>query len=148
MQQLEKGLSSEQDSEKAKNAAMLMAYSTGGNVRDMSQVFTTDAYSIAFSQTGLLKSLAGSKDTKVEISGFTIKISDGKRKLKVGLERSGKNTRTVCKTDEESMKKEGKFYKPKKKEGASTEEALEHILRGQINLLETLLNQTSGNLLP
>jgi hypothetical protein len=43
---------------------------------------------------------------------------------------------------------EGKFYNPKKEEGASTEEALEHILRGQINLLETLLNQTNGNLLP
>ncbi|MAO19698.1 MAG: hypothetical protein CMJ25_03005 [Phycisphaerae bacterium] len=148
MQQLEKGLSSEQDSEKAKNAAMLMAYSTGGNIRDMSQVFSTDDYSIAFSQTGLLKSLAGSKDTKVEINGFTIKISDGKRKIKVGLERAGKNTRTVCKTDEASMKMEGKFYNPKKEEGASTEEALEHILRGQINLLETLLNQTNGNLLP
>lgn len=142
MQQLDKGLKDETTAENARNAAMLMAYSSGGNVRDLSQVFTTDDYTIAFSQTGLIRDLAQSKTKKVEISGFTINITDGKKKLKIGLERSGKNTRTVTKTNEESMKEVGKFYSG---EGEQIGDSIERILKGQINLLEAFLNQTSDN---
>ena len=144
LQQLGKGLNSEQDSIKAKNSALLMAYSTGGNAKDLSQVFSTDDFTIAFSQTGLLKDLAGSENTKVEVNGFTINISDGKKKVKVGLERSGKNTRVVCKTVEESMRAMGAVHIPDKQE---VSDSIEHILKGQISLLEAFLNQTNGNLL-
>ena len=144
LQQLGKGLNSEQDSIKAKNSALLMAYSTGGNAKDLSQVFSTDDFTIAFSQTGLLKDLAGSENTKVEVNGFTINISDGKKKVKVGLERSGKNTRVVCKTVEESMRAMGAVHIPDKQE---VSDSIEHILKGQISLLEAFLNQTKGNLL-
>ena len=138
IQQLEKGL----NTTNGKKAAMLMAYSTGGNARDLAQVFSTDNYTIAFSQTRLMKDIASSPNTKVEINGFTISLSNGKKKIKVGLERSGKNTRVVCKTDEDSMKATGKIHVPEMQQNAST---LHDVLKGQINLLEVFINQTNDN---
>jgi hypothetical protein len=141
MQQLDKGLKNEATATDAKNAVMLMAYSTGGNVRDLSQVFTTNESTTAFSQTGLIKDLANVDPSNVKINGFTITISEGKKKLQVGLERSGKNTRTVCKTDKESMDAMGESFTPTR-EDAST---IHDIIKGQINLLEAFLNQTNDN---
>ena len=143
MQKLNEGLNNENTKEKASQAAMLMAYATGGNVKDLAQVFTQDSGTTVFSQTGLLRDLATSKNRQVTIDGFTMKISDGKKEISVGLERSGSKTRTKCSVSKNTMESIGKSYKTETDEKINN--SIEHILKGQITLLEAFLNQTNDN---
>jgi len=145
----------------AKKAACLMMYSTGGNVEDLGQLLATDEKGASLiSQTGLIKAIAETDldDLDVSIAGtFGIELDAGDDKVfKINQERnSGKkdegnpekerkiDTRFSGEIPAKTFAKHGRSFGNKKQK---LNNSIEHILTGQIKLLEAFLNQTSDSL--
>ena len=150
----------------AKKAACLMMYSTGGNVDDLGQVLATDNKgALVISQTGLIKAIASTdpEDLEVSVAGtFGIELNAGDNKVfKINQERtSGKkddanpekerkvDTRFAGEIPAETFERHGVALGTSRKKKSSREDSsIEILLKGQMRLLEDLLNQTKGNLL-
>ena len=148
----------------AKKAACLMMYSTGGNVDDLGQLLATDNKgALLISQTGLIRSIAGTdpEDLEVSIAGtFGIELNAGNDKVfRINQERtSGKkdkenpekerkvDTRFAGEIPSQTFEKHGMALGSSRKKKPSREDSsIEILLKGQLRLLEDLLNQTNDS---
>ena len=138
-----------------------MMYSTGGNVEDLGQLLATDEKGASLiSQTGLIKAIAETDIDELKVSKagtFGIELDAGDDKVfRINQERnSGKkdednpekerkvDTRFSGEIPANTFKKHGRSFG---KKGSKLNNSIEHILTGQIKLLEAFLNQTSDSL--
>ena len=130
---------------------MSMAFVCGANTRDLAQVISDDSGKVlAVQHNKILTDISQAKDRKFEVKGTKIYISGGGSTVILDQQHSkassGKsNTRTSLYVPKETLEKYAskKNFSPDKK---TTEEITRLFLKGQMQLLEGLLNQTNGNL--
>lgn len=136
----------------AQDYIMNLAYLTGANARNMTQLISDDDGTVlAVQHNEILNSINSSSDRKIEYAkdGTTIKISGGGSVVYLKQERTdgGKNTsktRTYLQVPRKTLEQfsaEVNFSPTK----GTKEDITKLFIQGQIKLLEGLLNQTKGN---
>ena len=134
----------------AQDYIMAMAFTCGANTRDLSQLISDDSGKvIAVKHNKILTDISQAKDMKMEFKGSKIIISGGGSSVILDQQHtktsSGKsNTRTSLYVPKETLEKYAskEDFSPTKK---TREEVTELFIKGQIKLLEGLLNQTNDN---
>ena len=146
----------------ARKAVLHMSQVCGGNVNDLLQLMATNGKgTFAFSQTGLMKYFCTGEDTKIVRRGSGFDISRGGYEARLGMERTSgskkedingvsgntdtASTRHVLEFTPETVKKAGIQFG--KEEALEVNHSFNLFLKGQMELLEKIFNQTNGNLL-